>query len=158
MCLVPKQMRLLPLFDADLRQSCPLYAAVIQSFSVVALIAERFNGTYSATKAFVLNLTQAINAEAGPKGVKVQAVLPGLTRTEIFDRVGSSFDRFPPTMIMDVTDMVDAALAGFDLGELITIPSLPDNADWNAFTAARSALGPNLSHDHPAARYGVLRV
>ncbi|WP_455872738.1 SDR family NAD(P)-dependent oxidoreductase [Rhizobium yanglingense] len=132
--------------------------AIINIASVVALVAERFNGTYSATKAFVLNLTQAINAEAGPKGVKVQAVLPGLTRTEIFDRVGSSFDRFPPTMIMDVTDMVDAALAGFDQGELITIPSLPDNADWNAFTAARSALGPNLSHDHPAARYGVPRA
>lgn len=132
--------------------------AIINIASVVALIAERFNGTYSATKAFVLNLTQAINAEAGPKGVKVQAVLPGLTRTEIFDRVGSSFDRFPPTMIMDVTDMVDAALAGFDQGELITIPSLPDNADWNAFTAARSALVPNLSHDHPAARYGVPRA
>ncbi|SCW28226.1 hypothetical protein SAMN02927900_00106 [Rhizobium mongolense subsp. loessense] len=132
--------------------------AIINIASVVALIAERFNGTYSATKAFVLNLTQAINAEAGPRGVKVQAVLPGLTRTEIFERVGSSFDRFPPTMVMDVRDMVDAALAGFDQGELVTIPSLPDNADWNVFTAARSALGPNLSHDHPAARYGVPRT
>lgn len=129
--------------------------AIINIASVVAVIPERFNGTYSATKAFVLNLTQAIHAEAGPKGVKVQAVLPGLTRTEIFERAGRSFDSFPASMVMDVNDMVDASLAGFDQGELITIPSLPDAADWEAFTNARLALGPNISHDKPAARYGI---
>jgi hypothetical protein len=58
-------------------------------------------------------------------------------------------------MVMDVTDMVDAALAGLDQGELITIPSLPDAQDLAAATAARLALGPNLSHDKPAARYSV---
>ena len=54
---------------------------------------------------------------------------------------------------MEVDEMVDAALARLDQGELITIPSLSDAADWEAFTAARLALGPNLSRDHPAERY-----
>ena len=45
-----------------------------------------------------------------------------------------------------------AALAGLDQGELVTIPSLPEAADWEAFTAARLGLGPNLSHDHPVDR------
>lgn len=58
-------------------------------------------------------------------------------------------------MVMGVDEMVDAALAGFDRGELITIPSLPDPADWEAFNAARLALGPNLSKDRAAARYKV---
>jgi hypothetical protein len=49
--------------------------------------------------------------------------------------------------------MVDAALVGFDRGELVTIPSLPDAADWEAFDAARKAMGPNLSRSHAAARY-----
>lgn len=129
--------------------------AIINIASVVAYIPERFNGTYSATKAFVLNLTQAIHSEVAEKGVKVQAVMPGLTRTEIFERVGRSFDQMPPSMVMDVDDMVDAALAGFDQGELVTIPSLPDSGDLDAATAARFALGPNLSHNKPAARYGV---
>jgi short-subunit dehydrogenase len=132
--------------------------AVVNIASVVAFIPERFNGTYSATKAFVLNLTHALHAEAGTRGVKFQAVLPGLTRTEIFERAGRSFDHFPPSMVMDVTDMVDAALAGFDQGELITIPSLPEIADFDAFTAARHGLGPNLSHDRPAPRYGISRA
>jgi short-subunit dehydrogenase len=129
--------------------------SIVNIASVVAYIPERFNGTYSATKAFVLNLTQAIHSEVAEKGVKVQAVMPGLTRTEIFERVGRSFDQMPPSMVMDVNDMVDAALAGFDQGELVTIPSLPDSGDLDAATAARLALGPNLSHNKPAARYGV---
>jgi short-subunit dehydrogenase len=132
--------------------------AIINIASVVALVPERFNGTYSASKAFVLNLTQSINAEASGRGVKVQAVLPGLTRTEIFDRAGGSIDRLDPSMVMDVTDLVDAALAGFDRGELITIPSLPDADDWDAFTKARLVLAPNLSHNTPATRYGIERA
>lgn len=132
--------------------------AIVNIASVVAYIPERFNGTYSATKAFVLNLIQAIHSEVAEKGVRVQAVMPGLTRTEIFERVGRSFDDLPPSMVMDVNDMVDAALSGFDQGELITIPSLPDRGDLDTATAARFALGPNLSRDKPAARYGVVNA
>jgi hypothetical protein len=46
-------------------------------------------------------------------------------------------------------------LAALDQGELVTIPALPDIADWQNFDQARKALGPNLSHKHAAARYGV---
>lgn len=49
--------------------------------------------------------------------------------------------------------MVDAALAGLDLGETVTIPALPDAAAWTAFEAARTAMLPNLSLTHPAGRY-----
>jgi hypothetical protein len=51
--------------------------------------------------------------------------------------------------------MVDAALAGLDQGELVTIPSLPDAADWQAYEAARQKLIPNLSRSAPATRYGL---
>jgi hypothetical protein len=50
-------------------------------------------------------------------------------------------------------DIVDDALAGHDQGELITIPSLPDAADWQAYEAARQKLMPNLSLEVRAARY-----
>jgi short-subunit dehydrogenase len=80
-------------------------------------------------------------------------VLPGATRTEIWERSGIDANAIPAEMVMDAGEMVDAALAGFDEGELITIPSLPDAADWSAFVAARHALGPNLSKSSAAARY-----
>ncbi|SDY98072.1 hypothetical protein SAMN03159453_01881 [Pseudomonas sp. NFIX28] len=104
--------------------------AIINIASVVALIPESFNATYSATKAYVLSLTQSLAAELDGKGVQVQAVLPGVTRTEIFwERSGIDAQGIPAEMVMDATEIVDAALAGFDQGELITIPSLPDSAD-----------------------------
>jgi hypothetical protein len=49
--------------------------------------------------------------------------------------------------------MVDAALAGFDQGELVTIPSLPEAKDWSAFESAREKLAPNLSLSSVAPRY-----
>ncbi len=128
---------------------------IINIASVLALAPEIFNGVYSGTKAFVLNLTQSMQVELAASGVRVQAVLPGATRTEIWDRSGADINRLPAAMLMDVDEMVDAALAGLDAGEQVTIVSLPNTADFQAFTAARQALGPNLSRNHAAARYKV---
>jgi short-subunit dehydrogenase len=56
---------------------------------------------------------------------------------------------------MTTEDMVDASLAGLDQGEFVTIPALPNAADFEAYETARLALSPNLSHKNPAPRYGV---
>ena len=126
---------------------------IINIASVVALFPERFNATYSASKAYVLSLTQSLNAELDGTGVKVQAVLPGVTRTEIWERSGIDASQIPQEMVMEAGEMVDAALAGLDQGELVTIPSLPDAGDWDAFVAARLVMAPNLSKSKAAARY-----
>lgn len=126
---------------------------IINIASVVALFPERFNATYSASKAYVLSLTQSLNAELDGTGVKVQAVLPGVTRTEIWERSGIDASQIPAEMVMEAGEMVDAALSGLDKGELVTIPSLPDAADWDAFVAARLVMAPNLSKSKAAARY-----
>jgi short-subunit dehydrogenase len=126
---------------------------IINIASVLALVSERFNPVYNATKAFVLSLSQSMQRELAPNGVTVQAVLPGVTRTEIFERAGGDISTYPPEMVMEVGEMVDAALAGLDQGEAVTIPSLPNAADFDAFTQARLALGPNLSRNHAAPRY-----
>ncbi|UIN54922.1 SDR family NAD(P)-dependent oxidoreductase [Pseudomonas kribbensis] len=126
---------------------------IINIASVVALFPERFNATYSASKAYVLSLTQTLNTELEGTGVKVQAVLPGVTRTEIWDRSGFDASGIPAEMVMEAGEMVDAALSGLDQGELVTIPSLPDAGEWQAFVAARHVMAPNLSHSSAASRY-----
>lgn len=126
---------------------------IINIASVVALFPERFNATYSASKAYVLSLTQTLNAELEGTGVKVQAVLPGVTRTEIWERSGFDASGIPAEMVMEAGEMVDAALSGLDQGELVTIPSLPDAGEWQAFVAARHVMAPNLSHSSAASRY-----
>src|SRR6516162_7847189 len=57
--------------------------AIINIASVVAIAPERLNGVYGATKAFVLAFSQSLQHELGEKGVRVQAVLPGATATEL---------------------------------------------------------------------------
>jgi short-subunit dehydrogenase len=111
------------------------------------------NGSYSGSKAYVVNLSQSLHHELSAKGVRVQAVLPGAIRTEFWDIAGMPVANLPNEMVMSAEDLVDAALAGLDAGELITIPSLPDAAEWQHFETARMSLGPNLSRTTPAARY-----
>jgi short-subunit dehydrogenase len=126
---------------------------IINMTSVTALMPDGFTAVYPATKAYVLAFTEALNVELGEKGVRVQAVLPGITRTPIWTE--EQLAGLPAEMVMDVDDMVDAALTGLDLGETITIPALPDNADLDAYLDARRALRPNLSRNRPADRYGA---
>ncbi len=126
---------------------------IINVGSVVAFVPDVYPGIYGSTKAYVLYFTQSLHTEVSAKGVRVQAVLPGATATEIWRTSGLSLDALPPEMVMTTENLVDAALAGLDQGELVTIPPLPDGADWEAFEAARLVLAPNLSRREPAARY-----
>ncbi len=127
--------------------------AIINIASVLALAPEMSDGVYSGTKAFMLNLSQSMAAQNKHKGLYVQAVLPGATRTEIWERSGKDVDAFPPEIVMDVNDLVDAALVGFDRGETITIPPLADEGQWTALQQARLAMAPNLSRRDVASRY-----
>ena len=126
---------------------------LINVSSVLALAPERFNAVYSGTKSFMLNLNMALQSELANTGVRVQAVLPGATRTEIWGKAGVDIAGMPADSLMDVDQMVDAALAGLDIGETVTIPSLPNTAEWSRFNDARLAMGPHLSLAHAAARY-----
>lgn len=126
---------------------------IVNIASVLALAPERLSGTYSGTKAYLLNLTQSLQGELAGTGVRVQAVLPGATRTEIWGRSGTDIASLRPEILMDVEEMVDAALAGLDRGETVTIPALEEIEEWDALNAARLALGPKLSRNRAAARY-----
>lgn len=85
--------------------------------------------------------------------MRFQAVLPGATRTALWGKAGVDINTLPPEMVMEPDEVVDAALAGFDQGELVTIPSLPEVETWQAYEQARFALAPGLSRQHPAKRY-----
>ncbi|MGH6612546.1 SDR family NAD(P)-dependent oxidoreductase [Sphingomonas sp.] len=128
---------------------------IVNIASIVAIGPEVLNGVYGGSKAFVLSLSQSLHHELADKGIRVQAVLPGATATDFWDVAGVSIAHLPGEIVMRATDMVDASLAGLDQGELVTIPALPDAADWNAYEAARQVLLPNLSHSQPATRYAA---
>jgi short-subunit dehydrogenase len=126
---------------------------IINTASIVAVGPEILNGVYGASKAYVLAFSQSLHKELADKNVRIQAVLPGATATDLWAKAGRPVEHLPSEIVMSTDDMVDAALAGLDHGELVTIPALPDVADWQAYEAARQKLMPNLSRKTPAARY-----
>jgi short-subunit dehydrogenase len=130
------------------------HGLVINIASVVAINPESLNGTYSGTKAYVVNFTQALFKELKGKGVQVQAVLPGATKTEFWGRFGVPHSNIE-AILMSSEDCVDAALAGLDQQELITIPALPDVSYQARYEEARLALYPFLSNKQSADRYKV---
>jgi hypothetical protein len=127
--------------------------AIVNLASVLALWPERRPGIYPATKAFILAFSQSLQAEFGERGLYVQAVLPAATRTEIWQRSGQSVDAQPEGSVMEVGDLVDAAIVGFDRRETVTIPSLPDVALWESFSEARLAMARTFRQGEPAERY-----
>jgi uncharacterized protein len=131
---------------------------IINIGSVVAVMPEQLNGTYSGSKGYVQNFSIALKNELADKGVKVQVVLPGATSTPLWGKSGVNVHTDLPTeWVMTTEDMVDASLAGLDQGEFVTIPALPDPKDFESYETARAALFPNLSRKDPASRYGVRR-
>ncbi|PSH58941.1 SDR family oxidoreductase [Phyllobacterium sophorae] len=129
--------------------------SIINISSVVGIAPEFAMSVYGATKAFVTFLSQGLGLELGPKGVYVQAVLPAATRTEIWEHSGIDVNTM--TGVMEVGDLVDAALVGYDRREAVTIPPLPDPTQWDAYQAARQAMLPNTRQQHAAERYRVAR-
>ncbi|MEP9355046.1 SDR family oxidoreductase [Xanthobacter sp. KR7-65] len=127
---------------------------IINISSIVALAPEVLNGVYGASKAYVLALTQSLQHELGPRGLRAQAVLPGATATEFWNIPGvGGHENLPAEIVMTTEAMVDAALAGLDAGEVVTIPALQDGGEWLSYEAARRAMSPHLGGATPAPRY-----
>lgn len=125
--------------------------AIVNIGSVVGFAPEFGMSIYGATKAFVLFLSQGLNLELSPRGVYVQAVLPASTRTEIWERAGIDVNTLPE--VMEVGELVDAALVGFDRHELVTIPPLHVAARWDALEGSRQGLLSDIRQAHAAERY-----
>ncbi|MEN4950399.1 SDR family oxidoreductase [Stenotrophomonas sp. TWI819] len=125
--------------------------AIVNIGSVVGLAPEFGMSVYGATKAFVLFLSQGLSLELTPKGVYVQAVLPATTRTEIWERAGIDINTLPE--VMDVGELVDAALVGFDRRETVTIPPLHVAERWDTLDASRQGLLSDIRQAQAAERY-----
>ena len=126
---------------------------IINIGSVVAISPESLNGVYGASKAYVLALSHSLQHELADKCVRIQAVLPGATATDLWEIAGLPWQKLPASIVMSVEDMVDAALVGLDQGELVTIPGLHDGDEWTRFEAARRAISQRFGNSVPAPRY-----
>jgi len=128
---------------------------IINIASVVGIAPEKLNGVYGASKAYLIAFSYSLQHELVDRGIRIQAVLPGATATELWETAGLPYQNLPAEIVMSAEDMVDAALVGLDQGELVTIPPLQDGDEWTRFEAARRALSEKFGNSTPAPRYRV---
>jgi short-subunit dehydrogenase len=128
--------------------------AIINISSAVAIAVENLNGVYSASKSYVLSFGHSLQKDLAGKGVRIQTVLPAATATEFWDVAGYAPQKTSETT-MRAEDLVDAALAGFDAGELVTIPALHDTKAWTRWEQERRDMAAKFRNPKPAPHYHV---
>lgn len=104
------------------------HGGIINVSSVAAFLPR---GSYSAAKAWVNSFSEWAANEYGPQGVTVMALCPGFTKTEFHERMDVRRDSSPAFLWLDADDLVGKALADFDKGRSLSIPS----ARYKAITA-----------------------
>jgi short-subunit dehydrogenase len=127
---------------------------IINISSVVGIAVEALNGVYSASKSYVLSFGHSLQKDLAERGVRVQTVLPGATATEFWDIAGYAPQK-SSEITMRAEDLVDAALAGLDAGETVTIPGLHEGEAWTRWEQERRDLSPKFRNPKPAPRYHV---
>jgi short-subunit dehydrogenase len=129
--------------------------AIINIASVMALRSLPITTLYSASKSYLLTFSRGLQGEVAGTGVRIQAVLPAGTATEFYDHAGIPLSAFDPAAVMTTENLVDAALAGFDQGEAVTLPSVHDADLWPAYEQAEGILFGATQVGIPAPRYEV---
>jgi short-subunit dehydrogenase len=128
---------------------------IINLGSVLSFHTLPISSVYSGTKGYVLNFTRGLQDEVAGTNVFVQLVLPAATATDIWDLSGVPLKNLEPNTVMEAEECVDAALAGLDQGELITMPSLEDMQVFNDYEDARLKLMAASRTNKSASRYHV---
>jgi short-subunit dehydrogenase len=95
---------------------------ILNVASVVAFQPAPYMATYAGTKAFVLAFTESVAEEVAGTGVRVQALCPGLTRTEFQDVAGYENSLAPGWMWQSAEEVVETSLAAMDRGRVVVIP------------------------------------
>jgi len=126
---------LLRLTHTALRAMIPRQGgAIINVASMAGFQPVPYNATYAATKAFVLNFSEALHEEAKLHGVTVTCLCPGPVRTEFQQVAGIKAERMRGRALLrymagtSPVGVVESALAGMEAGKAVVIPGTVNRA------------------------------
>lgn len=106
---------------------------------------------YTATLAHIVALSQALHEELKSRGLRIQALCPGVVATEFHERQGLDLSAVPR---MSADDVVTASLRGLDFGEVVCAPGVEKidllGAVFEADLAAFGAQSPLLAERYRA--------
>jgi len=98
--------------------------AIINVSSVAGFLNGPGSVTYCATKAYLISFTESLHLEVGSRGIRVQVLCPGFTRSDFHSRLGydTSGDFF--RNFMSAEAVVDKSLRDLRKGIVVSIPGL----------------------------------
>lgn len=91
--------------------------------NVASVAAFTPRGTYSAHKAWLVNISQWANIHYADAGITVQALCPGFTRTEFHQRMDADISNVPRWMWLKADAVVRGSLRDLKKGKPISVPS-----------------------------------
>ena len=96
---------------------------IINVSSIAGFVYGPGNVNYSATKAYLTSFTRGLDTELAGTGVRVQALCPGFTHTEIHDEMLHVKKQIPSWLWMVSADVAEISLRQFEAGgAVVCIP------------------------------------
>ena len=80
--------------------------------------------TYTASKAYVIALSEGLANGLSGTGVRVQALCPGFTHTEFHARAGIDMSWAPEALWLEADFVVDESLKDLQRDVIVSIPSV----------------------------------
>ncbi|WP_067722349.1 SDR family NAD(P)-dependent oxidoreductase [Nocardia yamanashiensis] len=96
---------------------------IVNVASMAGLVAGR-GSTYSASKAYVVSFSEGLAGGLAGTGVRVQALCPGLVRTEFHERAGLATAGMPRPLWLGVDEVVNGSLHDLEKNRVISVPGL----------------------------------
>ena len=106
---------------------------------------------YASSKAYINTFSEVLANELAGTGVQVQALCPGIVRTEFHEVAGRDVSQVP--IMLEADEVVTASLVGLQLGEIICVPALQDVALLAGLDAARARIFAGVRTSVLADRY-----
>ncbi|WP_040495565.1 SDR family NAD(P)-dependent oxidoreductase [Ilumatobacter nonamiensis] len=116
------------------------HGGILNVSSMSGYLATPNSATYSATKAFVTALSEAMHGELEPLGVHVTALCPGFTRTEFQDRGSYDASGIPDFAWQDAPEVATAGLDGIATNRTIVVPGVANRIGATAIDVMPGAL------------------